>query len=116
MTRLERVVSLADIPLEAAIPVEVAGHPIALVRVGPTSVKAIYNVCSHQYYELAPEGWVGDNSIECALHGSTFDLDTGAPQTLPALDPIPVYRCLVRDGDVLVDISDQLNAAPIPHS
>ena len=110
----ERVASLDEIPVGASIAVEVGGEQVALVRPEESVVKAVHNICSHQYYELAPEGWVETNSIECGLHGSTFDLDSGEPETLPALDPIPVYACEVQGEDVLVDVKHQLNDAAVP--
>ena len=103
-----------DIPVGTATAVKVGGIPIALVRVAPDVVKAIHNICSHQYYELAPEGCIDDSSIECALHGSVFDLDTGAPQTLPALEPLPIYTCEIVDRTILVDVTRQLNSAKPP--
>ncbi|MGI8874680.1 MAG: Rieske (2Fe-2S) protein [Egibacteraceae bacterium] len=110
----EKVASIDHIDVGRAIKVETGGEPIALVRIAADTVKAVHNICSHQHYDLAPEGWIGDNSIECALHGSTFDLDTGAAQSLPAVDPIPVYACKVEDGAVFVDADQQLNDAPVP--
>jgi len=111
---LEKVAMIDDIPVGTAIAVEVGGTPIALVRVAPDIVKAIHNICSHQYYELAPEGCVENSSIECALHGSVFDLDTGNPKTLPAIDPLPVYTCEIADRAILVDVTRQLNTAKPP--
>lgn len=111
---LEPTAELEDIAVGASRAVELSGVPVALVRTDESTVKAVYNVCSHQYYELAPEGWVGANSIECALHGSVFDLDTGVPETLPALAPIPVYRCEIVDGRIHVDVSTQRNDAEPP--
>lgn len=107
----KRVAELASIPVGCAIAVDVGGEPVAVVRPAADAVRAVHNVCSHQYYELAPEGIVDAGSIECALHGSTFDLDTGQAQTLPAVDPIPVYACEVRDGGVWVNVARQLNDA-----
>ena len=111
---LEKVATVDEIAVGSAIAVEVDGQPIALVRTAPDIVKAIHNVCSHQYYELAPEGRVGGNSIECALHGSIFDLDSGCPTTLPALEPIPVYHCETVGGEVRVDLLQQRNDASPP--
>lgn len=111
---LEKVADMAEIPLGCARAVDVDGHPVAVVHVADGVVKAIHNICSHQYYELAPEGVIEENTIECALHGSIFDLDTGAALTLPALDPIPVYVCEVVDGEVLVDVARQRNDARPP--
>ena len=50
------------------------------------------------------EGDVEGCTLECYLHGSRFDLRTGRPLGLPAIDPVPVYRCRVAGDDVLVDL------------
>ncbi|MFN2557847.1 MAG: Rieske (2Fe-2S) protein [Nitriliruptorales bacterium] len=108
----ERVASLSDLEEGVGMPLQVEGHPICLVRLGD-EVHAIYDVCSHQDYPLH-EGFVFGSSIECALHGSTFDLHTGAAENLPATRPVPIFA-VKRDGDeVFVDIEQQLNEAPIP--
>ena len=63
------------------------------------------------------EGEVDDCSIECWMHGSRFDLRTGAPSALPATRPIPVYRLTVDGDDVLVDVStDEPSDAAAGHS
>ena len=110
---LERVLDLDELPVGHARAVEVGGEPICLVRVDEATVKAVHDTCSHQQYSLA-EGWVEENSIECNLHGSTFNLDTGQPESLPAVKPIPVYPCAVSDGAIWVDEARQLNDAPVP--
>lgn len=110
---LRHVADLDDLDDGQALAVEVDGEPIAIVRVGD-DVHAVHNICSHEEYELAPEGWVEAGCIECALHGSLFDLETGEPSGLPAVTPVPVYACQVRDGRVLVDLDDQRNDAPLP--
>ena len=109
----QRVANLDDLTTEGGYRVEVGGEPLCLVRTGDDSARAVHDICSHQEYSLS-EGWVEDGAIECALHGSAFDLETGEPQSLPAVQPIPVYRCEVRDGEVYVDIADQRNDAPVP--
>jgi len=43
-------------------------------------------------------------TIECPLHGSTFDLQTGAPKTLPAIQPVATYPVTVAGGDVLIEV------------
>lgn len=108
----ERVAELAQVPVGTAHQVQADGEPIALVHT-EGGVKAVHDVCSHQQYSLS-EGWVEGNTIECNLHGSAFDLDTGAPLSLPAVKPVPVYACEVRDGAVWVDPARQLNDAPVP--
>jgi 3-phenylpropionate/trans-cinnamate dioxygenase ferredoxin subunit len=109
----ERALGLDELTPGTARAVEVGGEPICLVRLDEQTVKAVHDTCSHQQYSLAG-GWVDDNTIECNLHGSSFDLDTGQPQSLPAVKPIPVYACEVRAGGIWVDQADQRNDAPVP--
>jgi 3-phenylpropionate/trans-cinnamate dioxygenase ferredoxin component len=86
------VTALALDELAEATParVEVEGVPVCLVRTGDR-VRALHDVCSHQRWSLA-DGAVYGDGVECSLHGSTFDLDTGAPSSLPATKPGPDVR------------------------
>jgi 3-phenylpropionate/trans-cinnamate dioxygenase ferredoxin component len=88
------------------------GTPVTVVREGD-EVFAIHDTCSHQDYSLA-EGIVFDCQVECALHGSMFDLRTGAPASLPATTPVPTYAVTVDGDAVLVDVAIQTNDAPVP--
>ena len=77
---------------------DVAGLRVALVRI-EDDFYAIGDRCSHEDFSLADgEVWTGECEIECAKHGSTFDLRTGEPCSLPATRPVPVYE-LAFDGD-----------------
>ena len=108
-----RACSLDDLDVGTARLVEIDDVPVCLVRVGPDVVKAVHNTCSHEDYPLH-EGWVSDNEIECALHGSTFDLDSGSPKCLPAVQPIPTFAAKLDAEAVWVDVDQQLNDAPVP--
>ncbi len=81
---------------------DVAGLRIALVRIGD-EFHAVGDECSHEDYSLSEgEVWAEDCQIECPRHGSTFDLVTGDPCSLPATQPVPVYALEVADGKVSV--------------
>lgn len=108
----ERAAQLGELEEGSGFQVKLDGHPICLVRLGD-EVCAIYDVCSHEEYPLH-EGFTWGRSLECALHGSTFNLDTGKAEALPATKPVPVYATKVEDGDVFVDLDAQLNDAPTP--
>ena len=82
----------------------VDGVTVALVRVGD-EVFAINDVCSHGAVSLS-EGEVDDCTLECWLHGSRFDLRTGAALSLPATEPVAVYPVKVEDGKVLVSVEE----------
>jgi 3-phenylpropionate/trans-cinnamate dioxygenase ferredoxin subunit len=96
----QRACALADLPDEGAIGVEVAGVPVALIRTGG-EVFALYDVCSHEEIPLS-EGEIYDHTVECWLHGSCFDLRTGAPTGPPATAPVPAYPVKIDGDDVYV--------------
>ena len=78
------------------------GIAIAVVRIGD-EVHAVGDVCSHANVSLSGgEVWCDEREIECPKHGSTFSLLTGEPITLPATQPVPVFRTEVEDGKVTV--------------
>lgn len=92
--------------------VEVDGQPVVLV-LHDGVVKALHDTCSHAEASLA-EGEVWDGEIECHLHGSMFDLDTGTPSCLPAMKPVPTYAVIVDGDEVVVDATEPTNGAPVP--
>jgi 3-phenylpropionate/trans-cinnamate dioxygenase ferredoxin subunit len=93
-----------DLAPDTARLFEVGEHRIALVRVGDEFF-AVGDVCSHEDYSLS-EGEVlsEECEIECWKHGSTFDLRTGRPCSLPATKPVPTYQVRVTGADVFVEI------------
>lgn len=103
-----RVCALGDVPAPGALQVmvDVGGQevPVAVVRDGAGDLHAIGDTCTHQQVSLS-EGEVEGTGIECWLHGSLFDLRTGAPDGLPAITPVPVYALSVDGDDVLVDVA-----------
>jgi 3-phenylpropionate/trans-cinnamate dioxygenase ferredoxin subunit len=73
---------------------------VALVRI-EDDFYAIGDRCSHEDYSLADgEVWPDERELECAKHGSTFDLRTGEPCSLPATKAVPVYTVMVEGDDV----------------
>ena len=107
----ERACSLADVPLDEGLAVDVGDLTLAIARDGD-EVYAIQDLCSHASVALS-EGEVADCQIECWLHGSRFDLRTGKPTGLPATEPVATFPAEVRedpDGpSVYVDITTTLN-------
>lgn len=103
----ERVASLSDVPADEALAVTVDQYDVAIARDGD-EVFALQDLCSHAAVSLS-EGEVADCTIECWLHGSTFDLRTGKPTTFPATEPVATFPVEVRDGDIYVDVTTTLN-------
>jgi 3-phenylpropionate/trans-cinnamate dioxygenase ferredoxin subunit len=101
----------ATFPLDELEPgtarrVEVDGVAVAVVRID-NEVYAIGDVCSHAEVSLSEgEVWTDERELECPKHGSTFDLRTGEPVTLPATQPVPVYAVEVAGGQVTVTVEE----------
>jgi 3-phenylpropionate/trans-cinnamate dioxygenase ferredoxin subunit len=102
----QRLCRLDELASGEARRFEVAGHPIAVVRLGD-DVYAIGDRCTHQDISLA-EGEVhaDERTIECWKHGSEFSLETGEPLSLPATRAEPVYHVRVEDGDIVVVLDE----------
>ena len=95
-------VKLSELRDGAAVRVEGGPFGICLVQLGD-EIYALADRCSHQNWPLS-DGEVGDGSIECTKHGSTFGLRDGRPECLPATIPVPVYRVRVEGEEVVVTV------------
>ena len=106
MANFVKLATIDDVPENSVRAVEYNGQRIAIYRVGDTFY-ATTDICSHEYAELS-EGFLDpdDCTIECPLHGSRFDISTGAVLSLPAYEPIAVYPVRVEGEDILVEIGD----------
>ncbi len=102
---LVRICGRDDVAPGEARRFEVAQRPIAVVNLGDEGFRAVDAICSHAHYFL-DEGEVDVDlgTIECPKHGSTFDLDTGRPRTLPATAPVEAFNVKVENDDVLIEI------------
>jgi len=106
MSNFVKLATVHDIPENEMRAFEHAGRIIAIYHVSDTFY-ATTDICSHAYAELH-EGFldVDDCTIECPLHGSRFDIRTGAVLSLPAYEPIATYPVRVEGDDILVEIGD----------
>ena len=97
---------LAELPSGTARRYDVAGHRIAVVRLGD-DVYALGDRCSHADFSLSEgEIYEDERTLECWKHGSEFDLETGEALTLPATRPVPTYEARV-EGDEIVVVIDE---------
>jgi len=106
----ERLCATGDLGDGEARRFDVGGHRIALVRLGGEWF-ALGDRCSHADISLSEgEVLIEECALECWKHGSSFDLHTGEPLSLPATRPVPVYSVSVEGDAVFVDLpaaSDQ---------
>ncbi|WP_112262852.1 non-heme iron oxygenase ferredoxin subunit [Lentzea terrae] len=102
-----KVCALSELDDRKPFAANVDDVDVVLVRNGER-VHALADLCSHAAVSLS-EGEVSRKGIECWLHGSCFDLETGKPNSLPATEPVDVYAVDIRDGDVFVDVTVTTN-------
>jgi 3-phenylpropionate/trans-cinnamate dioxygenase ferredoxin subunit len=102
-----RICTVDELGVNEAARFVVEGVPIAVVKDAAGEIFAIGDTCTHGDISLA-EGFVEDDTLECWAHGSKFSLRTGKPLTLPAYEPVPVFKVDIEGGDVLVDPSVKL--------
>jgi len=96
------VADLAQIAPDAATPVRVGKHQIALFNLAG-QIYATSNICTHQY-ALMSDGYVEDDWVECPLHQARFDIATGRALSDPATVALPVYPVKIENNRVFVDV------------
>lgn len=98
MLRLCRVDAVED---GEALRVEVEGRPPLAVYHLDGEFYVSDDTCSHGDASLA-EGFAENGQVECPWHSGRFCLKTGSALTFPAVEPIRVYKPIVRDGEVFI--------------
>lgn len=98
-TNLEEFTDVArvdDLPSGTMKRVAVMDKTILIVNLDGT-FHAVDAICPHGATDLS-EGEIFDDVIECPLHGSLFNLKTGAVLCPPAEESLIVYPVEVVDG------------------
>jgi 3-phenylpropionate/trans-cinnamate dioxygenase ferredoxin subunit len=103
MSTFVKVATRAELPSGGKKLVEVDGRAIAVFNVEGTFF-AIDDVCTHDGGPLA-EGELIGCEIECPRHGARFDVRTGRPLSMPAIEPVAVHAIDVRGDDIFVAIN-----------
>ncbi len=101
---------LQDGPLGVEIDHSTEGPlPVVLFQLPDGEVHALLDECSHGAVMLSEGDFdPADHSIECYLHGSRFDVCTGAALNPPATQSVPVYPVRVEADQVFVDVENPL--------
>ena len=82
---------------------ELKGKKVLFVRDSETTIKALSPICTHKKCEVHFNPT--SKKIDCACHGSSFDLD-GKVSGRPATEPLPTYPASLKDGKVIVDLGE----------
>ena len=104
---LVRLCGVDEVPVGEARRFELEARPYAVANLGDEGFRVLDAICSHAHYFL-DEGEldIEDETIECPQHGSTFDLNTGRPTTLPATMPVEAFAVKVEGDDVMIEMPE----------
>ena len=97
-----KIARLQDLKTSKLMCVKPEGMRIALAYVDG-KVFAVDDLCSHEDASLA-KGSLHGECVKCPLHGSRFDLNTGAALDEPAEDPVTTYAVKIEGDDILVQL------------
>ena len=103
----ELACAASDVSHDEPLGVTIGSLDVAIARCDDEFF-ALQDLCSHGAVALS-EGDVENCALECWLHGSTFDLRTGKPNSLPAIDPVSTFPVEVREDGIYIDVATTLN-------
>lgn len=66
-------------------------------------IYATDRICTHAQADLST-GILGEEGVTCPLHLSTFNLETGVPQNLPAEKPLKTYNVKIEQNEIYVEV------------
>jgi 3-phenylpropionate/trans-cinnamate dioxygenase ferredoxin subunit len=104
MSSFAKAATRAELPAGSKKVVEIDGRAIAVFNIGGV-LYAIDDVCTHDGGPLA-DGELNGCEIECPRHGARFDVRTGRPLCMPAIEPVAVHKIELRGDDIYVALDD----------
>jgi len=105
---LVEVAKTSEIPEGEARRFVVERIEVAVANLGNGRFYAVDDICSHAEASLSEgEVDVDEETIECPRHGSTFDLPTGKPRSLPATAPVLIFPVKVEGDSILIELEDR---------
>lgn len=85
---------------------EKAGSVLVTRSAARGEFSAVSGKCTHNAAALCHGGMIADTDrVRCPLHGACYSLVTGDIEDFPCSDALTSFPTLVRDGRVLVDVS-----------
>lgn len=81
------------------------GERKILVAKSRGEVFATDRICTHAYADLST-GIMNEEegTVTCPLHLSSFRLDTGVPQNLPAEVPLKTYKLKIQENAIYIKL------------
>ena len=99
-----KVASTEDVPPGDLMLVDLDGERVVLANAGGR-IYALAELCTHVARPLS-EGYLDGEELVCPFHWSRFDVKSGEALTLPANEPLAVYKVRIEGSDVLIAPAD----------
>jgi nitrite reductase (NADH) small subunit len=97
-----KVCRSADVTERQGLRVELSLHQdVALFRVDAV-VRAINNICPHKHQAVLCNGLVKEGTVQCPLHGWTYDICTGA--SVVGSSGLRTYSTIEENGYVWLEV------------
>ena len=101
--RSVKITSKGNVHEKCGTLVEVEGMDIAIFKRNDVYY-AIGNVCSHQHFSMLHQGKIDGMTVECPMHGWTYDMRTG--KAIVGDGKVPTYTVKVVGDDVYIDLPE----------
>ena len=99
----ERLCKVSAVKDGEALRVELAGRPPVAVFNVDGQFHVIDDTCTHGDASLS-DGYIEGDQVECPWHSGRFCLKTGDALTFPAIQPVNVYRTLIQDAEIIIQL------------
>lgn len=103
MTRQIEVCSVDDVAEGAIFRADVDSKAIAIYNIAG-AFYATDAYCTHDRVDLALEGELQGDIVECPAHFGQFHVPTGAPRARPCIVPLQTYPVIIKEGKLLVEV------------
>ena len=103
MSELQPAVPLSELKEGEVKAAKVGNRQVALYLVDGQPY-CTDDLCTHEDCLFSEVGVVEGDEVECACHGSRFNIKTGENTAPPAADPLPTFPVVVRDDQVFVEL------------
>ena len=104
MPKFVKAVRKDEILERCGTKIELEGKDIAIFKCG-SDYFAISNVCSHQHFSLLHHGRLNLSTVECPMHGWTYDVKTG--YAVIGNGKVVTYNVRIDGDHVWIELPDE---------
>lgn len=99
-----RICDVGDLSDGSMLDVDHGDRKILLAKAGG-QVFATDRICTHAYADLST-GILNEDekTVTCPLHLSSFRLQDGVPQNLPAEEPLKTYKVKIQENAIYIKL------------